>query len=379
MTAAVKIKVLEVIQQGEIGGGESHLLTLISKMDLDRFEPVVIALSDGEMITRLTRSGIRNYVVRSRLPFNVTTWKKIKKILVRDKIDIVHTHGARALSNLIYPASQLSIPIVHTVHGWSFHDHLPGWKRRLRIKGEKFLTGKATINISVSESNKKIGIDKLGAFNCVVINNGIDLSVYADKPGTAIRKEFNIPPASVVIIFVARFIHDKNPLLLIKAFHHVAQQFPDARMIMVGNGPAREDAMKLTGKLGLTDKIFFPGFRNDVPRILAASDIFCLPSIKEGLPVSLIEAMAMKNAVIATDVQGCIDVITPDLDGILVKLDDLEEGLTRALLQLFKDPEQRERLGMNARKTVEERFDATNMTRKIEKVYLDLVAKKAAL
>src|SRR5205809_108862 len=111
-----KIRVLEVIQQGEIGGGESHLLTLISKMDRSRFEPVVVALSDGEMIRRLTQSGIRNYVVKSKIPFNIFVWKEMKKILQEEKIDIVHTHGARALSNVIYPASGLSIPVVHTVH-----------------------------------------------------------------------------------------------------------------------------------------------------------------------------------------------------------------------------------------------------------------------
>ena len=94
-----KIKVLEVIQQGEIGGGESHLLTLMGEIDKNRFEPVVVALSDGEMISRLTKMGIRNYVVNTRLPFNIMVWKQLRRILLRERIDIIHTHGARALSS----------------------------------------------------------------------------------------------------------------------------------------------------------------------------------------------------------------------------------------------------------------------------------------
>jgi glycosyltransferase involved in cell wall biosynthesis len=370
MNSTEKIKVLEVIQQGEIGGGESHLLTFISKMDRQRFEPVVIALSDGEMIKRLTAMGVKNYVVPTKLPFNVTTWKSMRKILKDENIGIVHTHGARALSNLFYPASRLSIPVIHTVHGWSFHDHLPSWKRKLRIKGERLLTGKATMNIAVSESNKQIGIKKLGHFNCEVINNGVDLSVYSNTGRKDIRKEFGIPAEAIVTSFVARFIHDKNPLPLINAFSKVHPQFPDSYLIMVGDGPAREEAIQRAKELKLDKNILFPGFRNDVPDILAASDIFCLPSIKEGLPVSLIEAMATETAVIATDVQGCVDVITHEKDGLLVKLSDLENELTRALRILFNDKTERRRLATTGRKTVEERFDATGMARKIEDLYL---------
>lgn len=368
-----KIKVLEVIQQGEIGGGESHLLTLLSKLDRSRFEPVVIALSDGEMINRLNAMGIKNYVVKSRLPFNFLVWKKMKKILKDNSVDIIHTHGARALSNIIYPATALKIPVVHTVHGWSFHDYLPAWKRRLRIKGEKFLTGKTKMNIVVSESNKKIGIKELGDFSCRVVNNGVDLAVYnrLDK-GLGIRKEFNIPEKAVVVSFVARFIHDKNPLPLIRAFKKVQQSYPEMYMLMVGDGPARAEAVRLADELAVSNHIFFPGFRSDVPAILAASDIFCLPSIKEGLPVSLIEAMAMGNAAVATAVQGCTDVVTDETDGLLVKLEDLEPGLYTALQRMVQDPGLLQQLAGKGRKTVEERFDAIMMTRRIENIYLEL-------
>ncbi len=375
-----KIKILEVIQQGEIGGGESHLLTLLDNLDRDVFEPVVISLSDGEMLNRLDNMGIKNYVVASRLPFNFFTWKRMARILKENNINIIHTHGARALSNIIYPASGLKIPVVHTIHGWSFHDYLPSWKRKLRIKGEKFLTSKTQMNIAVSESNREIGITQLGSFKCRVVNNGVNLSVYnRSLIKTEIRREFNIPENAKLICFIARFIHDKNPLSLVRAFKNVKNFYPDVYMVMVGNGPAREETIKMAHELNMGSHIFFPGFRSDVPAILAASDIFCLPSIKEGLPVSLIEAMAVGNAVIATAVQGCVDVVNNEVDGLLVQLNDLEAGLTLALKRLIENPDFLHQLADAGRKTTEKRFDAIMMTHNIENIYKELLLEKSGI
>lgn len=371
-----KIKVLEVIQQGEIGGGESHLLTLLDNMDKQHFEPVVIALSNGEMISRLQKMSIPAYVVKSKLPFNPSIWAHMKKITEQHRIDVIHTHGARSLSNIFKPASALQIPIVHTVHGWSFHDYLPSWKRRLRIFGENYLSKKTTINIVVSDSNRKVGEEKLDNYRCTVVNNGVDLSLFERKEKSPVRQEFGIPDNAILISFVARFIHDKNPLPLIKAFHAVSKEFPAVRMIMAGNGPARDEAIGLAETLGISDKIVFPGFRSDVPDILSSSDIFCLPSIKEGLPVSLIEAMAMGNAPIATNVQGCVDVITDQVDGLLVDINNLEKTLTAALRKLIAEPAVLKNLAVAARKTVEQKFDAVKMTRTIEDLYREAIAVK---
>ncbi len=364
-----RINVLEVIQQGEIGGGESHLLTLLHNLDREKFYPVVIALSDGEMMGRLDKMGIKNYVVKSRMPFNVFVWSDIRKILIGNKINIIHTHGARALSNVYRPAEKLSIPVVHTVHGWSFHDYLPSWKRRLRIAGERFLTKKAKMNIVVSESNREIGMKMFRDFRCKVINNGVDLTLFNRTFPGNIRKELGIPADSVVLTFVARFIHDKNPLPLIRAFSRLQQRFKNTYLLMVGDGPAKTEALELVQSLGITGNVLFPGYRSDIPLILNESDIFCLPSIKEGLPISLIEAMAMCNACIATDVQGCKDVITHERDGLLVKIENLENGLVEAFAEIIGNREKLQQFSLAARKTVEQRFDAVMMTRKIEDIY----------
>lgn len=375
MTASRPIRVLEVIQQGKIGGGESHLLTLLQHLPLSEVQPVVVALSDGEMMQRLQELGIKGYVVPSPYPFNPKIRGRMKEILIEEKIDLIHTHGARSLSNIYRPARQLHIPLVHTVHGWSFHDFMPAWKKKLRIWGEEFLCNKASVTINVSQSDKEIGETSFGLKRAVVVNNGIDLRLYQPGKGSGLRSEFNIPEEALVIGFIARFIHDKNPLPLLRAFARLKKSFPQLYLVMTGDGPARIETEQEAQRLGVSESTRFPGFRTDIPNLLGGMDIFCLPSIKEGLPVSLIEAMAMGAVPLATAVQGCTDVITHEKDGWLVPLADTENSLYHGLMTLLSDPGLRQRLSSEAIQTVQQRFDAVEMTLKIKEIYFQEIIK----
>ena len=117
-----KIKILEVIRQGQIGGGESHLFDLIYFLDKNRYEPVCLSFSDGEMITKLKQMGIRCHVIETQKPFDLQVQKQVKRLILDEEIQIVHAHGSRAASNVLYTVRQMHIPFVYTVHGWSFHD-----------------------------------------------------------------------------------------------------------------------------------------------------------------------------------------------------------------------------------------------------------------
>src|SRR5215475_10720045 len=116
-----KIRVLECIRQGKIGGGESHLLNLVEYLDKDRFEPVVLSFTQGPMIDRLQEMGVGTDVIYTEKPFDVTKWGKVKGLLKEKKVDLIHAHGTRAASNVLWAARSLGIPVVYTIHGWSFH------------------------------------------------------------------------------------------------------------------------------------------------------------------------------------------------------------------------------------------------------------------
>jgi len=115
-----KIKVLEAIRQGEVGGGETHILNLVKHLDKEKFEPVVLSFTTGQMIDELNKMGIKNIVIPSTKAFDIKKWKQVKQLLLKEKIDLVHIHGTRANTNVFRPAQALKLPVIYTIHGWSF-------------------------------------------------------------------------------------------------------------------------------------------------------------------------------------------------------------------------------------------------------------------
>ena len=364
-----KIRVLECIRQGQIGGGETHLLSLVENLDRSRFEPVVLSFTEGPMVERLRAMGVRTHVLYTERPFDVTKWRKVKQLMAAEGVDLVHAHGTRASSNTLWAARRLGIPLVYTVHGWSFHDDQPYWVRRLRIWGERWITARSALNIAVSASSRQTGVEKISGFRAVVVNNGIDQRKFSPARDLAdIRGELNIPRDAVLLLFLARFTGHKQPLTLIRAFHAAVGKMPGLQLLMVGEGDEKEEGMRLVAELGLAGKVHFSPFRQDVPDVLAAADIYVLPSLWEGLPIGLLEAMAMRKAVIGTKVDGTREVLRDGENGLVVEPGDVG-ALAAAILRLAGDGELRESMGARAVETVRERFNAAVMTKEIENIY----------
>ena len=369
-----KIKVLECIRQGQIGGGESHLLSLVQNLDRSRFNPIVLSFTDGPMIEKMKELRVSTQVIHTTKPFDFFKWKAIKKFIKDNQVDIVHAHGTRANSNVLWPASSLHIPVIYTVHGWSFHQDQNLLVKKMRILGEKYLTSKSDINISVSVSNQQSGKNYLRKFNSVVINNGIDQKKFdPTRQYKKIREALNIPESDILVLFIARFTAHKQPLSLIRAFQIAVQSYPQMHLLMVGDGDQKKEAEALIANNEIKNKITLQGFRQDVPDLLAAADIFVLPSLWEGLPIGLLEAMAMGKAVIASKVDGTMEIVKDGENGILIETDDLVPALANALVKLSHDGPLRMQFGKKAVETIGNRFTADAMTRKIEEIYKRLV------
>ncbi|MDP4254163.1 MAG: glycosyltransferase family 4 protein [Bacteroidota bacterium] len=368
-----KIKILECIRQGKIGGGESHLLSLIEHLDRSRFEPVVLSFTDGPMIDRLRQMNVPAEVIYTEKPFDFRVWGRVKKFLQRHAVELVHAHGTRANSNVLWASRSLGIPVIYTVHGWSFHQDQHPLVRRIRVMGEKYLVSHAARNISVSSSNQRSGKDRIPSFDSIVINNGIDGRKF-DPEGRYpdIRAELGIPAGATLVLFIARFTAHKQPLSLLEAFAQALPKDPDLHLLMVGEGDQQAMALERVAALGLGDKVHFQAFRQDVPAVLAAADLFVLPSLWEGLPIGLLEAMAMGKAVIATRVDGTSEILQDGVNGSMIETDGLIDNLRKALLALSKDPARRREYGRKAIETVQGKYNAARMTRQIEELYLNL-------
>jgi glycosyltransferase involved in cell wall biosynthesis len=379
MITGRKIKVLECIRQGKIGGGESHLLNLVEYLDKSRFEPVVLSFTQGPMIDRLQKMGVGSEVIYTEKPFDLTKWGRVKEFLKEKKVDLIHAHGTRAASNVLWAARSLGIPVVYTIHGWSFHPDQRPLLKRMRIAGESYITNRTAVNISVSKANQASGKENIKGFESVLVNYGIDQKKFSPGGVTKdVRAELKIAPDALLVLFIARFTKQKQPLAMIRAFKAALETVPDMRLLMVGDGELREEALRLSSELGLGDRILFQTFRQDVPDVLAAADIFVLPSLWEGLPIGLLEAMAMGKAIIASDVDGTGEVLKHRENGLLINTSQLVSSLTEALVQLGRDRDMQKKFQERAIETISGRFNVTRMAREIEAIYNDLLNKPLA-
>lgn len=368
-----KIKVLEAIRQGKIGGGESHVLDLVAGLDKTKFDPVVLSFTDGPMIIALETMGIPVRVIDSQKAFDLRVWKRVKQLLQQENVDIVHVHGTRANTNVLWAARSLQLPVIYTVHGWSFHEGLPPWQKRARIAAEKYITSKTNVNICVSEANRQTGLQAFGKFNSIVVPNGVNLKKFdpvINYPD--VKAAYGIPEHHLVVGYIARMTLQKDPVGMIRAFAQVRQWVSPITLLMIGDGELKKAAMDTARQLGLDGHVIFDGFRQDVPAVLQAVDIYCLPSLWEGFPIGLLEAMAMGKAVIASDVDGTREALKHDENGLLVPAQD-PSILATAIIRLATDDMLRYRLQQKARATVQSTYNVSNMTRKIEDIYKKVV------
>lgn len=375
MNSRKKIKVLETIRQGSIGGGESHVLDLVAGINKDIFEPIVLSFTQGPMVEKLKEQGIKTYVVETEKPFNFTVWPKVKRIMKHEEIDILHAHGTRANSNTFKSAKALNIPVIYTVHGWSFHADQQALIKKLRVASEKFLVHQSDKTICVSDSNFAEGQSYFPMTNALVIKNGINQKKFdPHKQFTDVRRELNIDPSTILVGFIARITAQKDPFTLIKA----ASKIPDSmniKFLIVGDGDLKEQTVKMAKELNVSHKILFQNFRQDIPDILNAIDIYCLPSLWEGLSIALLEAMAMKKAIIATAVDGTKEVIRNEYNGLFVEVQQADQ-LAAAIIRLAQNTAFRKELADNAYNTILQDFNVKKMIDKIEEVYFAIFNKK---
>ena len=374
MSELKKVRILEGIRQGKVGGGESYLLSLVENLDKSLYTPVVLSFTDGPMVERLNSLGIKTHIIHTETPFDIRVWSKVKKLMIEEKIDIVHAHGTRANSNLFWAAKKLGIPIIYTCHAWSFHRDQNWLVYKIRVWSEKYLTGKMDVNICGSEANKQTAKRLFKKFDAVVINNSIDAKkfnptgVYKD-----IRKELGIGKDELVLASIARFTIQKQPLLLIRVFERVLRKATNVKLLMVGDGELKLKAVKLVKTLNIGEHVVMQSFRQDVPDLLAGSDVFILPSLWEAFPIALLEAMSMGTAVIGTNVDGTPEIITHNQNGLLVDVENIETELENAILELCENEEKRNYLKQQAKNSIYNRYNVDTLAKKNEEIYRQLM------
>lgn len=364
-----RIRILEVIRQGQIGGGESHLFDLVHYMDKERFKPICLSFTDGNMVDRLHEMGVECHVIDTQRAFDLKVQRKIVSLIRNLHIDIIHAHGSRAASNMLFAACCLRLPFIYTVHGWSFHDDQPKKVYRLRQWSEKLICKCADQVVCVSQSNATTGMERFGLKNPIVIENGINLDRFnPDTIEQSLRSTFGFSDNDFVAGFIGRCTLQKSPIDFLHAIKiaHLA----DSRIkgLFVGEGDMDAEVDAFIHDNGMEEYVYRSKFRTDVPELLRSIDVFCLPSLWEGLSIALLEAMAMQKVVIATPTDGTKEVVQDDINGLIIPMQS-PNALAKAIVRLLRTPALFQRCASNARMYVASRFDARKTAQGIANVY----------
>lgn len=236
--------------------------------------------------------------------------------------------------------------------------------------------------IVVSDSLQDILMAQHGIAPSKVIRiyNGIELDQYKPnpEPNETIRKEFLIREDEFVVGTVGRLTYEKGYEFLLKSVSMVLEACPKTKFVFVGDGSLKLELENLARELRIFQNCMFVGFRDDIPEILSSFDVFVLPSIMEGHPIAILEAMAMAKPIVASDINGVREQIENGRTGILVPPGD-PQALAESINQMLQNRTQAKKLGTEARKQVEEMFDIKRQVALHEEVYKDLLKASRAV
>lgn len=390
----MKLRVCHSITMLELGGAQENTLYTIRHCDPARFESFLVCGTGGLLdeearrwaagIGDPARARFLNSLVRPILP-----WKDLKALadLVaafrRIRPHIVHTHSSKAGILGRWAARIAGVPcLLHTFHGFGFHDEQPPPLRWALILAERAAARISQRLICVSRENMekaiRLGIGRPERF--AVIRSGIETEKYSPPAGAgeAKRREFRIPAEAPVVGTLTNFKPQKDPVAFVRVCGLVAQKFPAARFLVVGDGMLRKKCEQLAARMGVRDRMVFAGWRRDIPQVLAAMDVFCLTSRWEGLPRSLLQAMAAGRPVVATYVDGTREILHEGVNGYGAYPHE-EKKIAERIGRLLADPARRARMGEEARRTVTEEFDIRKMVRDLEALYEECAREKGLL
>lgn len=381
------IKVLHIHTLPIISG--SGLNTFLSMNGMDRnIYKVELACAPGGRLIDLVRENHMEVKIFKNLVQPLNPVKDILAVvdliffLRKNRYHIVHTHNSKAGFVGRLAAKITGIPVViHTVHGFAFHDQEPVWRQSLFRNVERIASHMCDKMIFISQPlvdwalREKIVLrpDKIAK-----IYSGIDLRQFrpvTEDEKNRVRKKWNIGNDDAVIGIVSKLWEGKGHEILIRAFKEVKKEIKGARLIIVGEGPLAGTLHDLVDSLSLTDSVVFTGFQMDVAEVISSFDVAVLPSYFEGMGRVLIEAMAMEKPVVASRVGGIPDLVKDGVNGFLIRPGDIK-GFEDALKKLLNDKGLANIMGKDGRKRVTDKFSADAMVRSIDDIYIECLKRK---
>lgn len=371
------LRILQLVSTLTIGGAEQIVLNLAERVNPRQFETFVCSLSrkgEHSLQPAFERLGIPLLSLKAKHFYSLKTLGTVERYVREQKIDLIHTHltDADIVGRLIGRRRQL--PVLSTMHNIPHNYARQRWDRYWleRFTARYWATHLVAVSAKIRElyiADWQIPPSRISA-----INNSVQMEPFlAVAEGVPTEREFPGP----VITNVARFNPQKAQHILLAAAALVIAKIPTAHLVMVGKGHLEQPLRQQAQDLGIATNVIFTGVRHDIPQVLAQTDVFALSSLWEGLPLSVIEAMAAARPVVVTDVGGNSELVEMGLSGLVVPPDSAQ-ALAEALLTLLQNEGQRLALGRAARQRVQQLFSPKPFIQQYEQLYQQLGSGEAA-
>jgi glycosyltransferase involved in cell wall biosynthesis len=374
----LRIKVAHVVTRLDFGGAQQNTLATVRGLDPARFDVLLVCgeggFFDGEVrADKNVRAIFLDSLIREVSPLrDLLAALELWKTFQNERPQVVHTHSSKAGILGRLAAALAGVPIiVHTYHGFGFHDRQSPIVKSVYVLLERFCSLFTTRLIYVSRSNAEYAERHgLGAAkDAIVIRSGVKLSSFpAQVDAAKLKMSAGIGMHKQVVVSIGNLKPQKNAADFVAAAAKVSAKFPEARFVFIGDGPQRRALEAKAFSLGLDGIMMFLGWRRDGAQWLAASDVFALTSLWEGLPRALVEALRSGLPAVCYATDGVVDVLRDGENGFLVPPGDID-GFADRLASLLLDADLRHRLAAAAASSIGPEFDIDAMVRAQESLY----------
>jgi glycosyltransferase involved in cell wall biosynthesis len=370
------MRVLWLVDSLAEGGRESLVIPFAQAINRQQIQLRVCSMEPTEH-----ESGSAVLSLRAKSARDIGAFRRLVKLLRDEKIQLVHAHSINAIIWGVAAARMAKVPIVATLHaapttkgGVLYYDSLREWLMM------ELLRWPGSTAVAISDSVRRAFVQKysLPQNRIRVVYNGIKVVSFErrnNERAIQLKSMFGLPQDARVVLSVAALRMDKGIDVLLRAFQVVRRSVPYAQLVIVGEGPMHENWSRLADHLGVGDVVHWAGYRNDVPALLAGSDLFVLPSRDDAFPMVLPEAMAAELPIVATQVGGIPEILDSPAVGVLVTPRD-PVTLAREISRLLQDESARRSLGVAARRRVSEVFQSQAWVDRLMNTYRETAGER---
>lgn len=349
-----------------LGGSERVVYDIARKLDRDRYDVQVIGFEDGPLRSLYEEQGVRVHVVSKRDRSATDFFFSLNRVFREESIRVVNPHHFGPLLNTFIASRGTGARIVYTEHSrWQLEGLNPFYKRANRL-----MLRRSDALVAISRQIQAYYLHQLSMCDAKVhlIPNGIDLTLFGKASNPGLRGQLGIREDARVIGMVANLRPEKNHKLLVSAFSTLADRHGDITLVLAGEDSMNGEVQRFASGKRHGDRVVFLGKRDDIPGLLGIMDVCCLPSKYEGLPLTILEAMAAGVPVLGADVLGINEVIEDGSTGLLFEPGS-ERALIDALEGLLQGPSLRQRLSSAGRAFVARRFSLDESVKKYDRLF----------